>query len=82
MFFTCRVQIKVDGRKRKLIIKDAKVTDAGMYSCVSNADKTEAELIVNCKIFYLPEFYDEKFQISCMYSCISYFQISIGLTRN
>lgn len=44
-----RVQIKEEGRKRKLIIKDAKVTDAGMYSCVSNADKTEAELIVNCK---------------------------------
>ncbi|XP_023314705.1 twitchin isoform X11 [Trichogramma pretiosum] len=42
-----RVQIKAEGRKRKLIIKDAKVTDAGMYSCVSNADKTEAELIVN-----------------------------------
>lgn len=40
-----RVQIKAEGRKRKLIIKDAKVTDAGNYSCVSNADKTEAELV-------------------------------------
>ncbi|KAF2885739.1 hypothetical protein ILUMI_20443 [Ignelater luminosus] len=42
-----RLHITKDGRKRKLVIKDAKVTDAGMYSCVSNADKTEAELIVN-----------------------------------
>lgn len=42
-----RVQIKEDGRKRKLVIKDCKVTDAGLYSCVSNADKTEAEIIVN-----------------------------------
>lgn len=42
-----RIQISKDGRKRKLVIKDAKVTDAGMYSCVSNADKTEAELVVN-----------------------------------
>lgn len=45
----CRVQIKEDGRKRKLIIKDTKVTDAGQYSCVSNADKTEAEIVINCK---------------------------------
>lgn len=42
-----RMVISKDGRKRKLVIKDAKVTDAGMYSCVSNADKTEAELVVN-----------------------------------
>lgn len=44
-----RLRISKEGRKRKLVIKDAKVTDAGMYKCVSNADKTEAELIVNCK---------------------------------
>lgn len=44
-----RVQIVKDGRKRKLVIKDAKVTDAGQYSCVSNADKTEAEIIINCE---------------------------------
>lgn len=42
-----RVQAVKDGRKRKLVIKDAKVSDAGQYSCVSNADKTEAELIIN-----------------------------------
>lgn len=36
-----------------MVIKDAKVTDAGMYACTSNADKTEAELIVNCKEFYI-----------------------------
>lgn len=42
-----RVQAVKDGRKRKLVIKDAKVSDAGQYSCVSNADKTEAELVIN-----------------------------------
>lgn len=42
-----RVVISKDGRKRKLVIKDAKVTDAGMYQCTTNADKTEAEIIVN-----------------------------------
>lgn len=42
-----RIVISKDGRKRKLVIKDAKVTDAGMYSCKTNADKTEAELVVN-----------------------------------
>lgn len=36
-----------DGRKRKLLIKDSKVSDAGQYSCVSNADKTQAELVIN-----------------------------------
>lgn len=49
MILTFRVQIKEDGRKRKLVIKDIKVTDAGLYSCVSNADKTEAEIVINCK---------------------------------
>lgn len=44
-----RVQITKDGRKRKLVIKDAKVTDQGMYSCTTNADKTEAEILVNCE---------------------------------
>lgn len=48
-----RIRITKEGRKRKLVIKDAKVTDAGMYSCVSNADKTEAEIIVNCKFTHL-----------------------------
>lgn len=42
-----RIQIVKEGRKRKLVIKDAKVTDAANYSCVSNADKTECELIIN-----------------------------------
>lgn len=42
-----RVTCVKDGRKRKLVIKDAKVTDAGQYSCVSNADKTQAEIIIN-----------------------------------
>ncbi|PNF43664.1 hypothetical protein B7P43_G15461, partial [Cryptotermes secundus] len=41
-----RVQIIKDGRKRKIIIKDCKVTDAGIYTCTSNADKTECELII------------------------------------
>lgn len=47
-----RCVISKDGRKRKLVIKDAKVTDAGMYSCTTNADKTEAEIIVKCKYIY------------------------------
>lgn len=42
-----RVTAVKDGRKRKLVINDAKVSDAGQYSCVSNADKTEAEIIIN-----------------------------------
>lgn len=42
-----RIQEVKDGRKRNLIIKDAKLADAGQYSCTSNADKTQAELTVN-----------------------------------
>lgn len=44
-----RVTIVKEGRKRKVVIKDAKVTDAGHFKCVSNADETACELIVNCK---------------------------------
>lgn len=51
-----RINITKDGRKRKLVIKDCKVTDQGMYSCTSNADKTEAEILVNCKY----HFYNQK----------------------
>ena len=32
-----------------MIIKDGKVTDAGVYTCTSNADKTECELVIQCK---------------------------------
>lgn len=49
VFVVYRYVITAEGRKRKLVIKDSKVSDAGMYKCVSNADKTEAELVVNCK---------------------------------
>ncbi|XP_013148822.1 PREDICTED: twitchin isoform X2 [Papilio polytes] len=41
-----RVSIVKEGRKRKVVIKDAKVTDAGNFKCVSNADETACELIV------------------------------------
>lgn len=46
-----RVVISKEGRKRKVTIKDAKVTDAGMFKCTSNADETDCELIVNCKCY-------------------------------
>uniref|UniRef100_A0A1A9V0P1 Twitchin n=1 Tax=Glossina austeni TaxID=7395 RepID=A0A1A9V0P1_GLOAU len=42
-----RIQVIKDGRKRKLILKDCKVTDAGLFKCTTNADKTEAEIIIN-----------------------------------
>lgn len=42
-------QIVKEGRVRKLIIKDAKVADAGKYSCASNVDKTEADVGVKKK---------------------------------
>ncbi|CAK1595483.1 unnamed protein product, partial [Parnassius mnemosyne] len=41
-----RISIVKEGRKRKIVIKDAKVTDAGNFKCVSNADETSCELIV------------------------------------
>nr|XP_040219908.2 twitchin isoform X6 [Anopheles coluzzii] len=41
-----KVQIVKDGRKHKLVLKDVAKTDSGVYRCVSNADKTEAEIFV------------------------------------
>lgn len=49
--------IAKEGRKRKVVIKDAKVTDAGNFKCVSNADETACELIVKCKSFSLLHLY-------------------------
>ena len=46
-----RIKITKDNRKRKLVIKETKITDGGQYSCVSNADKTEAEIVINCTTF-------------------------------
>ncbi len=40
-----------EGRKRKVIISDVKITDAGLFKCTSNADETEAEVVVKCKNF-------------------------------
>lgn len=42
-----RMQVVKDGRKRKLVIKDAKVTDAGHFKCTTNADETNAEILIN-----------------------------------
>lgn len=43
-----RIRIVKEGRKRKLIINDAKVSDGGHFACTTNADKTEAELVMKC----------------------------------
>lgn len=53
-----RIEIVKDGRKRKIIIKDAKVNDAGAYSCVSNADKTLADISVNYQNKFLKKLKD------------------------
>lgn len=49
IIFAHRIRIVKEGRKRKLVINDAKVTDAGLFACTTNADKTEAELIIKCE---------------------------------
>lgn len=41
-----RIQIVKDGKKRKLIFKEVKITDAGMIKCKSNVDETAGELVV------------------------------------
>lgn len=53
-----RIEIVKDGRKRKIVIKDAKVSDAGQYSCVSNADKTLADISVNYQNKFLKKLKD------------------------
>lgn len=53
-----RIEIVKDGRKRKITIKDAKVSDAGAYSCVSNADKTLADISVNYQNKFLKKLKD------------------------
>lgn len=50
-----RTRIVKEGRKRKVIISDVKITDAGIFKCTSNADETEAEVVVKCKWYTLAE---------------------------
>jgi len=53
-----KLDIIADGRKRRLIIKKAKVTDEGKYTCKTNADTTECEILVERKfhLFRLKHF--------------------------
>lgn len=53
-----RIEIVKDSRKRKLIIRDAKVADSGDYVCKSNADETKAEIIVNYQNKFLKKLKD------------------------
>lgn len=41
-----KLDIVAEGRKRKLIIKKAKVIDEAQYACTTNGDRTECELLV------------------------------------
>ncbi|KAK2728044.1 hypothetical protein QYM36_008501, partial [Artemia franciscana] len=41
-----RIQMIVEGRKRKLVINELKMSDNGSISCHSSADETSAELVV------------------------------------
>lgn len=49
MSLFCRTRIVKEGRKRKVIISDVKITDAGLFQCTTNADETEGEVVVKCK---------------------------------
>ena len=44
-----RVQIVTEGKKRKLIIKDTLLTDAGDIQVKTNTDESKAKLRVACK---------------------------------
>lgn len=46
-----RFDITQEGRKRRLIFKNSKLSDEGQYTCKTNADTTTAELIVERKYF-------------------------------
>lgn len=41
-----KIDIVAEGRKRKMIIKKGKVTDEAKYSCKTNGDTTECEILV------------------------------------
>lgn len=41
-----KLDIVSEGRKRKIVIKKAKVTDEAQYRCETNGDKTECETLV------------------------------------
>lgn len=38
-----------DGRKRQLVFKSIQMSNAGFYTCKTNADETTCEVIVQCE---------------------------------
>ena len=47
--FICRIQIISEGKKRKLVIKNCKLDDAGMITAKTNSDEVSAPLEVKRK---------------------------------
>ena len=43
----------MEGKKRRLFFKEIRMTDAGNYSCHTNADETKSEVTVDCKFLFL-----------------------------
>lgn len=46
-----KLEIVAENRKRKIIIKKGKVTDEAQYTCKTNGDTTECEVLVERKFF-------------------------------
>ena len=44
-----RVEIVVEGKKRKLVFKDTRLEDAGEITCKTNKDSSSCVLNVACK---------------------------------
>ena len=42
-----KIQIQVEGKKRRLFFKEIRVADGGDYSCSTNADETKSEVSVD-----------------------------------
>jgi hypothetical protein len=49
-----RVEIVVDGKKRKLVIKDTHLEDAGEITCKTNRDASSCKFQVKCKQLLIP----------------------------
>ena len=47
-----KLDIVAENRKRKLVIKKGKVIDEAQYTCTTNGDKTECEILVERKFFH------------------------------
>ena len=58
--------IQTEGKKRRIFFKEIRMTDAGQFTCSTNADQTTAEVTVDCELLSLIIYLSKKNNSWCL----------------